>query len=330
MTLGAARGQFRPPVGLGNRHLQSTFASWRLRRVFIRRRALGMLRASRAEVLHCPDGVRLKGYYSPRAAGAKGLVVLLHGWEGSADSQYVLSCSAGLYDAGFEVFRLNFRDHGDTHELNEELFHSCRIDEVVDGIRRVQELHGTRPMFVVGFSLGGNFALRTAIRAQAAGLELSKVVALCPVLHPHSTMRALESGLWVYRYYFLTKWRRSLLAKARLFPEKYDFGDLRRFSTLTETTDFFVSNYTEFPDLDSYLEGYSIADGVLADLAVPARLIATLDDPVIPSQDLSSLRANDALTTTVLPKGGHCGFLMNYRLESWADERIRSELEVGV
>ncbi len=253
----------------------------------------------------------------------------MHGWERSADASYVVSVGGRLDDAGFEVFRLNFRDHGDTFRLNQELFHSCRIDEVVGATARIMAAHPARRTFLVGHSLGGNFALRVAVRAPAAGLTLAKVVAICPVLRPHSTMRALEEGLWVYREYFLRRWRRSLLAKAACFPELYDFGDLRRFATLTATTEFFAKKYARFPDLDAYLQGYSITGDALRGLTVPARLIAAADDPVIPIDDLDDLAVEPALQIEVVPHGGHCAFLESYRLRSWLDRAVLAEIEAA-
>jgi predicted alpha/beta-fold hydrolase len=175
--------------------------------------------------------------------------------------------------------------------------------------------------------LGGNFALRVAARAPQAGIRLSKVVAVCPVLRPHSTMRALEHGLWVYRDYFLRRWRRSLAAKALIFPSRYDFGNLRRFPTLTKTTEFFVKHYTEFSDLDAYLNGYAVTGPALTGLTVPTRLIMAADDPVIPIADLADLATNGALEATVVRGGGHCAFLDGYGLESWLDRAVLDELE---
>jgi predicted alpha/beta-fold hydrolase len=273
------------------------------------------------------DGVRLLGYYSPSTGGHRGLVILLHGWEGSADSSYVLSAGTRLFESGYSVFRLNFRDHGDTQALNEGLFHSCRIGEVVNAVKNIQARHAADRLFLVGQSLGGNFAMRVAVRARAAGISLSRVVAVCPVLQPQSTMQALERGPWIYRHYFLSQWRRSLRAKAAAFPQSYDFGSLERFRTLTETTNFFVHEYTEFSSLDDYLEGYAITGSVLAGLDVPTALIAARDDPVNPSRDLARLARPDTLAVTELPFGGHCGFVESYSLRSWVDERIRAELD---
>ena len=54
-------------------------------------------------------------------------------------------------------------------------------------------------MNLAGFSLGGNFFLRVAARARDAGIELERVVAVCPVLDPEHTLVRLESGWALYR-----------------------------------------------------------------------------------------------------------------------------------
>ena len=320
---------FDPPRGLKHRHVQSLLAGWPWRQRWLRRRASALLAASRDEIVDCGADVRLLGHYSAQPAEPRGLAILLHGWEGSAEANYVVSVGGLLYDAGFSVFRLNFRDHGNSFALNRELFHSCRIDEVVDALAAIARRYPAKATFVVGHSLGGNFALRAAARAPAAGIDLTKVVAVCPVLRPSSTMRALEDGLWVYREYFLRRWRRSLLAKAACFPELYDFGDLRRFRTLTATTEFFATRYASFPDLDSYLNGYAITGDTLSRLTVPARIIAAADDPVIPVDDFADLAASPALSIQVFAHGGHCAFLEDYALRSWVDRAVLAEIEAS-
>jgi predicted alpha/beta-fold hydrolase len=321
---------FRPPLGLQNRHIQSVSnrAPWRRRQI---ERDAAELRATAAGVvLDCGDGIRLQGIYSARSEPSRGLVVLLHGWEGCADSSYMLSAGAALHAAGFDIFRLNLRDHGGTFDLNEELFHSCRIGEVVSAVRRIDEIYRPTRMALVGQSLGGNFAVRVAARAPDAGIELARVFAIGPVLKPVSTMRALEEGLWIYRSYFLRRWRQSLLSKAAAFPHLYDFGDLRRFRTLTETTDYFVTEYTEFTNLGAYLDGYKLTGTVLADLAVPTRLVLAADDPVIPSRDVKELAPSPYLEIDLLDRGGHCGFVDNYGLESWIDREIVGDLRAAM
>jgi predicted alpha/beta-fold hydrolase len=216
--------------------------------------------------------------------------------------------------------RINFRDHGGTQALNEGLFHSCRIEEVVSAVEAVRREYPELPMFLAGFSLGGNFALRVA--ARGAHLGLQRVLAVCPVLFPPHTMLALEQGLWVYRHYFLARWRRSLAAKAAVFPELYPFGDLRRLRTLTQTTAYFVENYTPYGTLENYLRGYSIVDDALDPVETESIIVLAADDPVIPVQDAARLSKNPALNVQILPHGGHCGLLQDYLLRSWLNESL--------
>jgi uncharacterized protein len=313
---------FAPPGLIANPHLQSILPSSPLRRILLGRRAAELAMTSRDLVLDCGDGVRLHGWYTPQPAGvlqAQGLVVLIHGWEGAGDSTYLLSASARMHAEGWAVIRLHLRDHGPSHHLNEDLFHSNRIREVVGAVACIADTFPTLPLCLGGYSLGGNFALRVAARARAAGIGLARVMAICPVLDPASTLEAMESGPRVYERHFMMKWRRSLEIKSRLFPDRYRFGDLRRFRGLRDMTSFFVEEFSEYPDLDTYLAGYAVVGDALAGLATPTLLIAAADDPVIPARDLSRLARPAALTVVKTACGGHCGFLSSFRGPSWVD-----------
>ena len=323
-----AREVFEPPAWLGNRHIQSVLPSLPMRRLSVERRAQPVIGASRQLVLDCGDGVRLMGWYAEARPGPapQRLAVLLHGWEGSSDSLYVLSVAQSLHDLGFAVMRLNLRDHGGSHSLNEGLFHSCRIAEVVGAIARVQSLFPAARLSLAGFSLGGNFVLRVGARAGTAGIRIARIVAVCPVLDPATTLAALESGPAMYRNYFLFKWRRSLRAKQLAWPAAYDFSELLGERSLTAMTERMVLKYTDFPGLSNYLSGYAITGDALAGLQVPARIIISRDDPMILARDLDRIAKPAALELTVTGRGGHCGFMDALRGPSWIDRAIVQDL----
>ena len=193
------RSEFLPPRWLRSPHLQSVLSSSPLRAIRARRRLHAVGATHATVVLDVGNGVRLQGVHSVKpGVDPRGLVVLLHGWEGSVDSNYMRLTASSLLDAGFAVFRLNFRDHGGSHHLNEGLFHSNRIDEIVDAVRVVAARWPIQPLFAAGYSLGGNFALRLALRAHSHGLPLQRAVAVCPLLDPARTMDAMEAGLPLY------------------------------------------------------------------------------------------------------------------------------------
>ncbi len=292
-------GDFRPPAWLTNRHAQSVFPSLPFRRPGVERRCRELIRASRPLLLDCGEGVRLLAHHATQQdvgrAPAKRLAVLLHGWEGSAQSLYILSLGQRLLDHGFDVVRLNLRDHGESHDLNPGIFHSCRIAEVVGAVQRIQALNPERGINLAGFSLGGNFFLRVAARARGAGIELERVVAVCPVLDPAHTLVRLESGWALYRQYFVWKWHRSLKKKQAAWPQAYDLGPVQALDNLTDMTDHLVRTYGGYPSLQQYLQGYAIVGDALESIAHPTRIISAADDPIIPVEDLDRVARPAAL-----------------------------------
>jgi predicted alpha/beta-fold hydrolase len=289
-----------------------------------------LLKASRAEVVDCGEGVRLLAHRATQEAlgrePARRIAILLHGWEGSADSLYLLSLASLLLEHGFEVVRLNLRDHGDSHHLNEGIFHSCRIAEVVGAVQRLQVLNPGRRLNLVGFSLGGNFFLRVAARARAAGLDLERVVSVCPVLDPERTLLQLERGWALYRRYFVWKWRRSLRKKQAAWPQHYDLGEVLALDNLTDMTDLLARRYGGYPSLGDYLRGYAIVGDALAGIVGRTRIIAAADDPIIPADDLARLAQPPSLTITRTSCGGHCGFYEGRAGNTWIEREVCATL----
>jgi predicted alpha/beta-fold hydrolase len=294
-------------------------------------------RLARVDARHEPmlvdagDGVRLHGVHSvPAGVAPRGLVLLLHGWEGSVDSNYMRLTAARLLGAGFAVFRLNFRDHGDSHHLNEGLFHSARIDEVVHAAGEVASRWPSLPFFAAGYSLGGNFALRLALRAPAAGVPVQRVAAVCPVLDPGRTMQQMEDGLPLYLHYFEHKWRRSLARKRALFPQAHAFDDEVLRLRLRALTEWMVLRHTDFATIDDYFEGYSIANGRLQALQVPADVLMSADDPVIPLHEFDRIASFPNIRLELAAHGGHCGFIQSAKLDGYAEGWIAQRLSAAL
>lgn len=315
---------FRPPLWLRNAHVQSILATTFVRRGRIERQAAPLVGAQRELLLECGAGVRLQCFISrPPHSNGKPILVL-HGWEGSVESIYVLSLAQLLFERGFEVVRLNLRDHGETHHLNRELFHSCRLPEVIGAVQALQAHFPGRPLTGVGFSLGGNFLLRVAAAARESSVDLASVIAISPVLEPAETLVALETAMPGYQGYFVRKWRRSLRKKQAAWPDSYDFADVS--GGLREMTAQLVRRHSEFATLEDYLSGYSITGERLASLAVPAHILTSLDDPMIPVGGLARLARPAALRVTVTRYGGHCGFIESLAGLTWAERFVLSLL----
>ncbi len=319
---------FRPSYLLRNPHLQSILGSSTLRRRHLRDAARKLTAIALPEVLTVDGGVRLQGFFNaqPVLPQRCGLVILLHGWEGSAQSNYILDTAASLLQAGYDVYRLNFRDHGDSHGLNAEPFHSCRLDEVVSAVAQVCARPGAGLRALAGFSLGGNFTLRVARAAPARGVALDYALAVCPVIDPAHGLRRLERGR-LYHAYFMRKWRGSLRRKQALFPERVLLGAGELRLDMRGLTRALVLRHTGFDSLEAYFDGYSVAGDRLSTLRVPATVLAAADDPVIPVADFQALRLPPEVELDIAAYGGHCAFIEDWSLRSFVGGYLRARLD---
>ena len=316
---------FRPPWPLTSGHVQTMLSSSGVRRQLLPRAAYEVSRNAEPVVVDGGDGVRLTGAYTAQRArpDARGLAVLFHGWEGSVDSTYVLQTGSRLLREGWDVFRLNFRDHGESHHLNEALFHSCRIDEVVHALSDIARRWPRPVTALAGFSLGGNFALRAALRAPAAGIALDYALAVCPIIDPGEGLFSLEeSAPWFYQAYFMRKWRQSLKAKQKAFPQRQYFELAELKQSLRGLTEALVLRHTDFDSLQAYLDGYSVARDALAAASVPATILTARDDPVIPVGAFEQLRLPPGIELDIADHGGHCGFIRGRDMTSFTDDYI--------
>lgn len=309
-------------------HVQSILAS-SPRRVALGARRLRDTGAITSEhIIDAGGGVRLHGLHSTLPGrDARGLALLLHGWEGSAESGYMRLTAANLLEAGFDVFRLNFRDHGPSHHLNEALFHSCLIEEVIAAAKEIARRWPSPLMVAAGYSLGGNFALRLALNAPANGLPLARVAAVCPALDPERTTQAMEQGLPIYQRYFIRKWSRSLKRKRELFPDVHGYDDAAFKLGLRDLTAWLIEQGGYgFPSVDDYFDGYRISRERLAAMSLPVDILTSRDDPVIPVDDFEMLQLPDTATLEIAADGGHCGFLTDARFNGYAERWVAERL----
>lgn len=316
---------FHPPWPLRSGHIQTMLSSSGIRRMLLPRAAQTVMHGAQAVVVDGGHGVRLTGAYTAQTLHreSRGLAVLFHGWEGSVDSTYVLQTGSRLLADGWDIFRLNFRDHGDSHSLNEALFHSCRIDEVVHALGDIAQRWPARPIALAGFSLGGNFALRAALQTTRLGIPLDYVLAVCPIIDPGEGLFSLEeSAPWFYQAYFMHKWRRSLQAKQAAFPQHqyFELSELKQ--SLRGLTEAMVLRHTDFKTLQQYLDGYSVAGDALLGMQIPATILTARDDPVIPVDAFEQLKLPANVELDIAEHGGHCGFIRGYGMTSFTDDYI--------
>jgi predicted alpha/beta-fold hydrolase len=312
---------FHPPWWLKNPKAQSMLCSFRPG--VARNNPLAV--PGGAMILQVEGRVRLLGFLSRQTdRPAKGLVILLHGWEGSAASTYMLSTGRTLYRAGYDVFRLNLRDHGDTHHLNRGIFRASKLGEVHEAVTKAAALADGRPVFMAGFSLGGNFVLRVARRAAMKpipGLRLAAAVS--PLINPAKTTAAIDT-IRLFKFYFIRKWRRSLAKKQALFPERYDFRPVLAEKGIWAMSETMVRMFGQFGSLDRYFQTYTLTADQIRRIDVPLLIITAQDDPVIPFEDFRGLEDSASRSVITPAHGGHAGFIQGIPWSPWYEDRLVS------
>ena len=299
---------FQPALGLSNPNVQTIVSSVG-RKLFKPSWLDSFLAHSEQRDIHVM-GQHLTAQYTRASQADAPVVIIIHGWLGSADSSYVLSSAQALHREGFQVVRLTLRDHGNTAHLNEGLFHSAMTDEVVAAAQFIMQDFPDSRVGLMGFSMGGNFALRLAKH-----LPQLTTLAICPAISPAHTVEQIGGSL-IYQKYFMGKWRTLWEQKQQAFPQSYDFSALANHSSIQILTEIFIAEHTEFTCIDDYYAAYDLRGDTLA--GVHATILAAEDDPIIPPEHYRELPRS--LDIELTGKGGHTAYIKNWQLDSWVDD----------
>lgn len=303
---------FDPPRGLRSPHVQTILA-----RIPARTRDAPTLRLETV-ILECRDDIRLEAKVSTAPTNTP-LIIIVHGWLGDSGSWYVQRTARALKADGFRVACLLLRDHGGTASHNREMFNSARLNEVLDACNALVERCDPPSAGIMGFSLGGNFALRLACHADL-DRRLGACLAVSPVIDPAGTVRAIDTGWLVYRKWFVDKWRLALKEKQAAFPDEYrDLAGAMRLSTVAGITDYLVGRYLPYRDSTDYYSRYDLRGDRLARVNIETRIIAAEDDMVTPAASYAEVTSNDRVDLKVCRHGGHCGFLEDWWLNCFLD-----------
>jgi uncharacterized protein len=256
-------------------------------------------------------------------------VILVHGLEGSSDSQYMQGIAAKGLAAGMNVVRVNQRNCGGTDSFSPTLYHSGRSRDIAAVAQHLIEKDKITRFALAGFSMGGNLVLKTAGEWGREGpSEFRAVAAVCPALDLAPSADALHLlSNRVYEIYFVWKLRRRLADKARLFPNTFDTARLRGVRTLRDFDEKVTAFYSGFAGANDYYDRAS-ASKVVDRVSVPTLILHAANDPFIrilpPTRE--KIRDNPNITFVETDDGGHCAFLANRDGNGtdgyWAENRI--------
>jgi predicted alpha/beta-fold hydrolase len=204
---------------------------------------------------------------------------------------------------------MDLRGCGNGMALARRPYHGGCSDDVRAAAEAITRWSPQSHLVVIGFSLGGNIALKLAGEASDRPLpNLAAVVAVSPPIDMVRCCELLASPRnRIYEMHYVrgltrqVRQRRAMHASepAVIFPRRLG---MRIFD------DLYTAPIWGF---DGALDYYRRASALplIPRISVPTFILTAADDPFIAVQSFESLRAPTNVEVSILPHGGHLGFL---------------------
>jgi predicted alpha/beta-fold hydrolase len=272
---------------------------------------------------------RLLGHchWQPGKSKDAAVVVLVHGLEGSSNSNYMLGMAEKAWQRGFHVIRMNQRNCGGTERLTPTLYNSGMSADYRAIFDELSAGDGFSRIFFAGYSMGGN--LVTKMAGELAGAfpkALRGVAAVCPSINLAACADELERrNNYFYRRHFVAGLLSRYARKVELFPQRYSPDGFGRIRTVRQFDDLITAPQFGYCDAQEYYEAAG-AKCVIDKIRVPLLLITAQDDPFVPFEATraSGVEKNPAIQFVAPQHGGHCGFISKESGDGrfWAEQRV--------
>lgn len=257
----------------------------------------------------------------------KGELILVHGLEGSSASGYARSMVHAALERGWVTHRFNMRGCGPTETVDKLAitgYHAGQTSDLLAFLRERRRA-SSLPIFVVGFSLGGNVTLKLAGElADRAGELLAGVCAVSTPIDLAACAAALaERRNFIYQGRFLDRLKDRIRRKNRQAPNVYTLEHLPKIRTIEEFDDHYTARLFGFGTAANYFRTQS-SNQFLEHIRVPALLVQSKDDPMVPFPVYRhpAFGKNPRLTLLALDHGGHLGFLSRGKTRFWLDRTV--------
>jgi predicted alpha/beta-fold hydrolase len=252
--------------------------------------------------------------------------LLIHGLAGCHASPYMQRIAGKLNARGVRTFRLDLRGCGAGLGLARLPYHSGRSEDAAAALRRIAELCPRSPTTLIGFSLGGNIALKLlGESANDLPEQLDRAAAVCP---PVDLLRCVESLARGVNRFYDRHFVRLLCAQIddlqRLVPDAPALDTRRKPRGVFEFDDVFTAPVCGFKSARNYYHLCSSAQ-FLPRIRLPTLILAAADDPLVPGGMFASLQLPPSVTLHLTGSGGHLGFIGRQNGDPdrrWMDWRI--------
>ena len=259
----------------------------------------------------------------------KGEIVLVHGLEGSSEAGYARSMAHAALKRGYAVLRFNLRGCGGDDCLTLSNYHAGQTSDLLTVLRKRVRAAGA-PMFLVGYSLGGNVALKLAgeLGEEAGGL-LAGVCAVSVPIDLAACAAALERpSNYLYQDRFVRRLKRRILRRHAQAPHLYTVEHLPKIRTIADFDNYYTAPLFGFGTAANYFRTQS-SNQFLERVQIRTLVVQAKDDPLIPFEvfDHPAFSRNPHLRLEAVEHGGHLGFLSRRPPRFWLDHLLLDWLQ---
>jgi len=256
------------------------------------------------------------------------IVILIHGLEGSSDSNYIHTMSQTLNNANFDVVVFNMR--GCSGESNKQLssYHSGKTEDLLEVINYLENNYEYLKINIIGYSLGGNLTIK--FMGEFSNKMPSSIFSAVGVSVPCDLKGSVESiskyENKIYMNGFLKTLREKAKQKATKFPnDNINIEKINKAKNFYEFDDFFTAPIHGFKDAEDYWKKSSCKQYIKG-IKLPTLLISAKDDPFLDENchPIKEAKQNDNFTFIQTKNGGHLGFVTGFKMNNqrWLENRI--------
>jgi predicted alpha/beta-fold hydrolase len=248
-----------------------------------------------------------------------GQILFLHGLEGSCEAGYIKSFAQDALLRGFGVHRSNMRTCGGTENLSDTMYHSGLTADTLQILEQIQR-EQPGPLFLAGFSLGGNVALKLAGELGENTLLAGVCAASTPIDLAACVRKLDRRSNLLYARRFLARLKARIRAKAAASPHLYSADDLDAIRNIWEFDDKYTGPLFGFGNAENYYRTQS-SQQFLAQIRTPTLVVHSKDDPLVPAEVYRhpAFATNPFLEVIATEHGGHLGFLSREKPRFWLD-----------
>jgi uncharacterized protein len=255
------------------------------------------------------------------------VIVIVHGLEGSSESNYVVGIAEKAYQQGFHAVRLNQRNCGGTEELTPTLYNSAMSADYRRVLEELANGDGFEQIFFAGYSMGGNLVTKMAGEyGENAPKALRGVATVCPAIDLAACADALElRENYLYQRHFVKGLMSRYTRKRKIYPQKYQENGIGAVRTVRQFDEAIIAPQFGYRNANHYYEMAS-SKAVVARVRVPLLLITSEDDPFVPYVSFlaAEVEKNPAIRFVHTRRGGHCGYISRQTgaERHWAEQRV--------